>query len=74
VNFSQILIGDSDCVFEVAEMWNVSTKTIRRLFRDESGVLIFGSHETRFKRKRETMRIPASVVERVHERYHRRAA
>lgn len=61
-------------VFEVAELWNVSPETVRRLFHNESGVLIFGSPETRYKRKRETMRIPASVVERVHEHYHSRAA
>ena len=61
-------------VFEVAELWNVSTETVRRLFHNEPGVLIFGSAETKYKRKRETMRIPARVVERVHERYHSRAA
>ncbi len=61
-------------VFEVAEMWNVSSETIRRLFHNEPGVLIFGSAETRYKRNRETMRIPASIVERVHEHHHRRAA
>jgi hypothetical protein len=55
-------------------MWNVSTETVRRLFHDEPGVLIFGSPEKMFKRKRETMRIPASVLERVHQNHHRRAA
>lgn len=61
-------------VFEVAELWNVSTETVRRLFYNQPGVLIFGSPETRYKRKRETMRIPASVVALVHEHYHKRAA
>ena len=55
-------------------MWNVSTETIRRLIHSQPGVLIFGSAETRYKRKRETMRIPASIVDLVHEHYHKRAA
>ena len=50
---------------EAAELWRVSDDTIRRLFCSEEGVIIFGSPETRFKRKRETMRIPQSVLERV---------
>lgn len=61
-------------VFEVAEMWKVSPDTVRRLFADEPGVLIFGSPETLHKRKRETMRIPQSVLGRVHAKYHSRRA
>jgi len=56
--------------FELAERWKVSPQTIRRLFCREPGVLMFGSPETRFKRKRETMRIPASVAERIHAKLH----
>jgi hypothetical protein len=40
--------------------------TIRRLFRDEPGVLKVGSPELRFKRKRWQISIPQSVLERVH--------
>jgi hypothetical protein len=53
-------------VFEIAEMWNVSHWTIRRLFEREPGVLVFGSPETRYGRKRTTMRIPESVLARVY--------
>jgi hypothetical protein len=52
---------------QVAEMWGVHANTIRRLFRGEPGVLEFGSDETRWSRKRKTMRIPESVLIRVHE-------
>lgn len=54
-------------VFEVAEMWGVSHMTIRRMFEKEPGVLIFGTDETRWSRKRKSMRIPQSVVIRVHQ-------
>jgi predicted transcriptional regulator len=52
---------------EIAELWGVSPATVRRLFQDQRGVIEFGSEETRFRRKRKTMRIPQSVVLRVHE-------
>jgi len=56
-------------VFEIAKMWGVSHWTIRRLFEKEPGVLIFGSPETRYGGKRTTMRVPESVVIRVHRKY-----
>jgi hypothetical protein len=52
---------------EVAELWGISASTVRRLFRGVPGVLEWGNDETRWSRKRKEMRIPASVVERVHE-------
>ena len=55
-------------VFEIAEMWKVSADTVRRLFTDEPGVVKIGKPETRFKRKRYMLRIPESVVIRVHSR------
>jgi hypothetical protein len=54
-------------VFELAEKWGLSHMTIRRLFENEPGVLVFGSNETRYGRKRTTMRIPESVAIRVHQ-------
>lgn len=60
-------------VLEIAKLWKVSPQTVRRIFGDEDGVLKFGSPETRFKRKRETLRIPESVAVRVHMRLHKRA-
>lgn len=53
-------------VQQVSEMWGYSEQTIRRLFRDEAGVLRIGSAETRFKRKRWQLSIPESVLTRVH--------
>jgi hypothetical protein len=51
---------------ELAELWGVSANTVRRMFSGELGVLEFGSDETRWSRKRKVMRIPASVVLRIH--------
>lgn len=59
-------------VFEVAELWGLSHTTIRKIFESEQGVIMFGSDETRWSRKRKTMRIPESVIKRVHEKYHTR--
>ena len=55
-------------------MWNLSRDTIARLFRDEPGVLKVGRAEsTRRRRCRLTLRIPQSVLERVHRRLTARA-
>ena len=53
-------------VSELAQMWRLSEKTIRRMFEDEPGVIIWGMSEGRFKRRYRTLRIPESVVVRVH--------
>jgi hypothetical protein len=56
-------------VQEIGELWNLHPSTITRLFRDEPGVLKFGSMQSRRGRRcHVTLRIPASVVERVHRR------
>jgi AraC-like DNA-binding protein len=57
-------------VLEIAEMWSLSEKTVRRMFEQEEGVLQWGSQETRRKRGYITLRIPESVLLRVH---HKRA-
>lgn len=54
------------CVSEVAELWGLSERTIRRIFTDEPGVIKWESGETRYKRGYTTLRIPESVVHRVH--------
>jgi hypothetical protein len=55
---------------ELAEIWGVSTATLRRLFEAEDGVLLIGQPSRRVGRKLKrsyfTMRIPESVAERVH--------
>ncbi len=57
-------------VVEVAEIWRLHRSTIERIFYDEPGVLKIERPETRRKRRYVTMRIPESVVARVHERLH----
>lgn len=53
---------------ELAEQWKVDQSTIRKLFRDEPGVLRFGRSGRRTKRDYVSLRIPASVAARVHAR------
>jgi len=53
-------------VAEIAEMWGLSEKTVRRMFEEEDGVLKWGAPETRRKRGYITLRIPESVLLRVH--------
>jgi hypothetical protein len=55
-------------VIEVAKLWGLSENTIRRMFTGEPGVVEWGSEESRFKRAYKTMRIPESVLQRVHRR------
>ncbi len=51
---------------EAAKIWGVSRQTVTRLFMDEPGVLFIGHGERRNKRAYYTMRIPESVLIRVH--------
>jgi hypothetical protein len=53
---------------ELAELWGVSTETIRSIFREEPGVLKIGKTGSKYKRGYVTLRIPADVAERVHTR------
>jgi hypothetical protein len=55
-------------VGEIAEMWNLSMDKVRRLFEEEPGVLVIGQRFSRRKRRYVTLRIPQSVLERVHTR------
>jgi hypothetical protein len=55
-------------VGEVAKMWGWSQNTIRRMFANEPGILEWGTEESRFKRSYTTLRIPESVIARVHRR------
>ena len=55
-------------VWELAQLWGLSEKTIRRMFYDEPGVVKWGREEQRFRRAYLTLRIPESVVQRVHRR------
>jgi transcriptional regulator GlxA family with amidase domain len=61
-------------VAEVAKMWALSEKTIRRMFEDEIGILQWGAPETRSKRGYQTIRIPESVLLSVHRKRQQRTA
>ncbi len=59
-------------VTEIAAMWNLSTDKVRRLFEDESGVVVLGDEvPNRGKRRYRTLLIPESVADRVHRRLSR---
>lgn len=55
-------------VIEVAKMWNLSSDKVRGIFQHEPGVLVIGDPNPRYKRRYRTLRIPQSVVNRVHTR------
>jgi hypothetical protein len=55
-------------VAEVAAMWNLSQDTVRNIFQSESGVLVWGERASKGRRGYTTLRIPESVLERVHRR------
>jgi hypothetical protein len=50
---------------EIGTMWNLSEDAVRRLFEKEPGVLVLANSNPG-KRRYRTLRIPESVVERVH--------
>lgn len=57
-------------VAEVAVLWNLSKDAVRRVFQNEPGVLVLGdTNPRRRKRRYLTLRIPQSVLERVHGQY-----
>ncbi len=51
---------------EIAEAWNLSRDAVRKLFEREAGVLVLGNDGGRGKRGYHTLRVPESVMERVH--------
>ncbi len=54
-------------VKEVAEMWSMSPQSVKRLFDREPGVIAFTANNTHpGSREKWTLRIPQSVLERVH--------
>lgn len=55
-------------VNEIAALWNLAYNTIKAMFKNEPGVFAIGSEETRYGRPRITLRIPESVMLRVHKR------
>jgi hypothetical protein len=54
---------------ELAALWKLDPSTIRRMFRDEEGVMKYGREGSKGGRREYlTLRIPASVAERVYKR------
>lgn len=55
---------------EIAERWGISPQMVRTVFQDEPGVLLIGEPSGRVGRKLKrsymTMRVPQSVMDRVH--------
>lgn len=75
VKLSHALAGFAErhyTVAEIAQMWSLSQDFVRRLFEREPGVLVLGEEPTHCRKRRyRTLRIPASIVERVHRRLSR---
>lgn len=65
-SISDVAIERHYSVSELADLWGLSERTIRRMFEKEPGVLCWGSSETRYKRGYRTLRIPETVMLRVH--------
>lgn len=55
-------------VKDIGVMWKLSDDVVRKQFEEEPGVLVIGEDAPRGKRRYTTLRIPQSVVERVHRR------
>ncbi len=58
-------------IAEIAELWNLSERSVRRIFAEEPDVVELGREESLHKRAYRTVRIPESVVRRVHKRLKR---
>jgi hypothetical protein len=55
-------------VMEIAKLWALSEKTVRRIFEREPGVIQWSREETVHKRGYRTLRVPETVLHRVHRR------
>jgi hypothetical protein len=55
-------------VTEISELWHLDEKLVRKMFEFENDVLVFGPNESRYKRRYRSLRIPESVMLRVHRR------
>jgi predicted transcriptional regulator len=61
-------------VQEVSEMWTLSQSAVRDIFRSEPGVVRIERPRGRYERGYTTLRIPISVLQRVHRRMSQIAA
>jgi len=55
-------------VDQIADMWNLSRDSVRRIFLSEANVLRISRPGNRYKRSYVTLRIPESVANRVYRR------
>jgi hypothetical protein len=53
---------------EIAGLWGLCENSVRELFKNEPGVVRIQRPKSRWKRAYTTLRIPKSVLERVHRR------
>jgi hypothetical protein len=51
---------------DLGKMWSLSANTIRRMFENETGVLVFENPVRSSSRRFRTLRIPESVAQRVY--------
>lgn len=61
-------------VKQISGSWRLDEDVVRAIFRDEVGVLRIERPKGRYKRAYTTLRIPLSVLERVHIQMSRKAA
>lgn len=57
---------------ELGELWGFAEKTIRKMFQDEPGVIVYGSEGGSSRRRYRSLRIPESIARSVHARLHQR--
>lgn len=55
-------------ISEIAELWALSEKTVRRMFENQPGVLAWGTDGAVGRRAYRSMRVPESVMIRIHQR------
>ena len=58
-------------VIEIAKLWALSEKTVRKIFEREPGVIHWSTEERLHKRGYRTLRVPETILHRVHRKLRR---
>jgi hypothetical protein len=58
-------------VIEIAKLWALSEKTVRKIFETEPGVIHWSTQERLHKRGYRTLRVPETILHRVHRKLRR---
>jgi hypothetical protein len=58
-------------IIEIAKLWALSEKTVRKIFESEPGVVHWGTQEKLHKRGYRTLRVPETILHRVHRKLRR---